>query len=225
MQRNTNTLTRVLVVLVAVVVAGCGGGKPADGNKWATLSTADKRAAANDCIQKAAESSDVPASARAAVKSASPNWLAGRLNGYYTFPVARQERVQAACSIVLEQRFYPTVRIVDVKPSGLVPARERFLRIEGVATRGATVMVHGPERTMPATLIGDHFSGAIELTPGKNDVYAIAKFPDGSVQSPHLVVVRERSAENVAREEADERANERAKKSLARQRAASGQGG
>jgi hypothetical protein len=219
--------TALIAALVVVVVGGCGHRAvslhDAAASDWPKLDNSDKTKLAKACISEQTAAAALPQQARRAVARASVRQLVARLDLYYRTPSSSTDGVQQACRIVIRQRYAPAVRITKLMPGRVMPASERFLRMEGTVTAGASVHMDGGERSMPAAVNGTRFTGVIEVEPGRHSIFATARFPDRAVQSKPIVVTRIKSAENLEhaeQEEAKEEAAETQRRKLKRAREA-----
>jgi hypothetical protein len=190
------------------LAAGCGQQSAtldsAAGSDWPGLDAAAKTRIAKSCILEQANSASLPASARQAVRTSDPAALVARLNLYYRNPGPQSDAITQACKIAIEQRYAPSIRITKLLPGRVMPAAERFLRIEGTVTAGAAVHMEGGERSMPAFVSGNRFKGSIEVPPGRHRIYATARFPGSATDSKPILVTRTRSVANVRRHELEE---------------------
>lgn len=222
---------RLSLTLCATVAlaAGCGQHSTtldtAAGADWPGLDAAAKSGIATSCIRKQAGAPSLPPPARRAVGASDPEALVARLNLYYRDARPGSDPVTQACKIVIQQRYAPSIRITKLLPGHVMPAGERFLRIEGTVTPGATVHMQGGERSMPAFVSGNRFKGAIEVPPGRHSIYATARFPGSAADSKPILVTRTPSAANLRQHELEEvrdasRAKQARKLKVARERAA-----
>jgi hypothetical protein len=176
----------------------------AAGVAWPRLDASAKSRIAKACILEQANAPSLPPRARQAVRESDPEALVARLNLYYRDARPQSDPVTQACRIVIEQRYAPSIRITKLLPGQVLPAAERFLRIEGTVTAGAAVHLQGGERSMPAFVSGNRFQGSIEVSPGRHPIYATARFPGSMANSRPILVMRRRSAQNLRREGLEE---------------------